>query len=192
MTTFAKSFIIGWVNLIVFPIVLGVLSALSLWEHLTTYFLLSAGGLEVYIILMARHMVYGPEVGEWLDLSGIREDFRDLLTETTQRGRYINKAILQAFPPEKKLSMADSHNLVTDSVRLTMQAERPYIQKLDKLGLIHTPNTAYEKEYVLTEKGKWVKELVRLYFPERYLTYVLRNELGLRKISPPPQNPDNV
>lgn len=116
-------------------------------------------------------------------MSDLPNDIRDILTTTTSKGDYINLIMLGAFKKGAKLSQTDLYKESTKfGVELSQPAVRPYIATLETSGLIVSPDTPYAKEYSLTQRGKLCLEAITQLLPNRYWKFLLRNELGIRKI----------
>jgi hypothetical protein len=180
-------FLLGWAKLLLFPLATGLGLVATLVHpvadtnlYLVTILILGAC-LIYYPFLMLQRVQYRAEVVDGLDFAEIPAEVRDLITETTMRGHFINRAIILSFANGKKLSMTDIHNRIKrEGIGLSQQAERPYIGKLVEKGIIYSPVTRYEKELTLTSKGRWYRGVIESVLPSRYFMFVVRNELGLR------------
>jgi predicted transcriptional regulator len=163
----------------------GAFVLLSLKDWQSSLFL--AYTVFLYLLFLLSRVTYDSPRISRIDKTGIDEEVLDLITTTTLKGDRINVAILKSLEKGNKPSQTALYNSVREGgVSLTQQQVREYIVDLEEKGFISSPETNYAKEYQLTGKGKWSREVIDQILPSRMFLYVLRNYMGYRRIPSKP------
>jgi predicted transcriptional regulator len=139
----------------------------------------------IYTGYLFNNIEFGPNYIRRVKIPKAPTDIERLLKTTNQDGDLIFVYLLSAFVNEEEtLSKSDMHRWIQNKghIDLTYQATLPYIDTLEKKGLISSPKVTRDYEYVLTKTGKWCAEAIRVCFPRTYFWFLLRHAFGLRPL----------
>lgn len=181
----SKDRIIGLFYVLIVPLIL-VISAVAYWIISQPFLILVLGlfGL-LYAAYLGTHIDYGPNFIRRVKIPNAPTEIEALLKTTTLAGDLICAGLISAFDDEEKMSKTNMANWVQKNrdVQLTYQAILPYINDLEQNNLIHsTKLIGRDYEFVLTDKGQWCREALKVCFPQTLFWYALRHFLGRRKL----------
>jgi predicted transcriptional regulator len=122
-------------------------------------------------------------------------DIRDAPEEVANQLKTISKnhlvnveIILYLGKTSRKPIQSEIVKHVTDSgINLTPTRIGEIVGDLEKMHLISSSKSTYERQYWLTKKGEWCFMTVRYYFPKRNWLFVLRNQIVQKEFPPFPK-----
>jgi len=138
----------------------------------------------VYVAFLSDKVDYGPRQIRRVRIPQIPEDLEELLKTTTYSGELIFVYLISVFEENERLSQTELVNRVKRKYEssLTHQSIRNYIIQLERHGLIHSPATPREREYRLTNQGKWCSEAVKICFPKTLFWFIVRHFLEIKSL----------
>ncbi len=136
----------------------------------------------LYLAIALSRVGYDARTIRRVIIPNAPNEVRKLLKTTTNNGDLIHVILLRSFHNNETLSQTDMTTYAQGKgVEITQPQIRQYILKMDKMGLINSPETRYEterKEYQLTEAGQWCRKC----FPDRLFTFCVQNGLRLTRM----------
>lgn len=147
-------------------------------------------GLSIYLILLCDKNAYtDSEVLDMVRIPNAPTEIEDLLKVTTRgTNRLIVAHLIRTLGEKTRLSQT---GLVDSVSKLDLKLSRPaitsYIDRLEKQGIVKSKQE-YTKAYSLTRQGEWCYKAVKICFPKRYISFLVRHYLGLKKLPPFPEN----
>lgn len=180
---------VGWLSVVVVPIVvIGIALLYFFSAQFFTLFIIVILGV-IYTGYLFNSIEFGPGYIRRIKIAEAPKDIERLLKTTNQNGDLIYVYLLSAFETEEALSKSSLHRWIQNKrqVDLTYQATLPYIDTLEKKGLISSPKVARNYEYGLTETGKWCAQAIPMCFPRTYFWFLVRHALGLKHLKDYPK-----
>ncbi len=156
---------------------------------LLTVSFLAAYSLALYFAWVFSRVRYSDSaVLDKVNIYGAPEEVANLL-KTISKNRLVNVRIILFIGSirRKPIQSEIVKHLIDKGINLTATRIRELLNDLERLGLVGSSKSTYERQYWLTEKGKWCLEAAKYYFPERRGLFVLRNEILQKRLSPFPE-----
>lgn len=144
----------------------------------------------VYVALLSEKVDYGPRQIRRVRIPQIHENLEELLKTTTYSGELIFVYLISVLEENERLSQTELVNRVKRKYEssLTHQSIRNYIIQFERRGLIHSPATPREREYRLTNQGKWCSKAVKVCFPRTLFWFIVRHFLEIKTLPEFPRN----
>ena len=137
----------------------------------------------MYAATMLSKVDYNSATVGQIDFEGVPSDVAEVLTETNSRGEYVNWTVITILDRNQSMSQSEiTRALKERGVVMTQPAIVKYLSKLEDQNMILSAETNYTKNYRLSEKGNCVLRTIRQVLPQRFFWYVVRNDIGFRKI----------
>jgi hypothetical protein len=138
---------------------------------------------SLYAAAILSKVDYNGAVMGKVDFEGVPSDVVDAITETNFRGEYVNWAVITILGRSQSLSQSEiTRALKEGGIVMTQPAIVKYLGKLEELNIILSVETNYTKNYHLSEKGNCVLKTIKQVLPQRFFWYVVRNNIGFRKM----------
>ncbi len=137
----------------------------------------------MYAATMLSEVDYNSTTVGQIDFDDVPSDVVDAITETNSRGDYVNWAVITILCRSHNLSQSEiTRALKEKGVVMTQPAIVKYLGKLEERNMILSVETNYTKNYRLSEKGNCVLKTIKQVLPQRFFWYVVRNNIGFRKM----------
>lgn len=179
-----KDRVMGIYYVVLVPLIF-VIGSIVLWVQSALYAVLFLIILAfIYLTWLSSGITYGPQQIRQVQIPNGPEPIVELLKTTTIQGDPIYVYLLAAFEDQRKLSQSGLADNIQrqHKVTLRLQSIRPYILKLEKQRLIHSPTTSRDKQYTLTPQGQWCLQAVKTCFPRSNFWFIIRHYLGIQKL----------
>lgn len=109
-----------------------------------------------------------------------------LLSETTNKGVLINQLIIKTVASRRMISQTDLYGElpIPNNMCPTKEMVRQYILGLEKEMIIRDVASEIgegkKRAYVLTKHGEWCVSAIEKYYPEYYVSFLVKNVLKTR------------
>ena len=138
-----------------------------------------------YGAFLSGKVDYGPKQIRKIRIPGAPKEIEDFLKTTTNNGELMHAYLISGFGEEdERLSQTELVNRVREKhdIQLTDQSIRNYIKNLETHKLISSPPTSREREYSLTDYGRWCYKAIKVCLPRTALFFILRYYMGYRRL----------
>jgi FlaA1/EpsC-like NDP-sugar epimerase len=143
----------------------------------------------LYFVWAFRRVSYSDTaVLDRINIIGAPEEVSNQL-KTVSKSHLVNVEIIRflAKTNRKPIQSEIVKHVIDSGISLTATRIREIIGDLEKMHLISSSKSTYERQYWLTKKGEWCFTASMYYFPKRNWLFVLRNQIVQKEFPPFPE-----